>query len=178
MSVSALSKEHLARMGQQVASAHAGDVLACVGLGSCIGLALIDRRASVAGLAHIMLPSSPAAGEPNGKHADYAVPALLEEVLALGGARHRLDAVLVGGAAMFTFGGTTDGGGAQIGARNDEAVRIELQKLRVHVRAEATGGTRGRTMRVRVADGTVVYKEAGGTEVELFTNALPQRAAA
>jgi len=164
-------------MGQQVSSAKAGDVLACVGLGSCIGLALIDRRASVAGLAHIMLPSAPASGEPNGKHADFAVPALLEEVLALGGARHRLDAVLVGGAAMFTFGGS-EGSGAQIGARNDEAVRAELAKLRLHVRAEATGGTRGRTMRVRVADGTVVYKEAGGTEVELFTNALPQRVAA
>lgn len=175
MTLVATGTEHLARMGEQVVSADASDVLACVGLGSCIGLALIDRRATVAGLAHIMLPAAPASGTPNGKHADHAVPALLEAVLELGAARHRIDAVLVGGASMFSFG--TDGG-QQVGARNAEAVHAELAKLRLHPRAEATGGTRGRTMRVRVADGRVVYKEAGGTEVELFSTPVGLRVAA
>ncbi len=34
------------------------DELFAIGLGSCIGLALVDCRARVAGLAHIVLPES------------------------------------------------------------------------------------------------------------------------
>ncbi|WP_372791099.1 chemotaxis protein CheD [Paraconexibacter sp.] len=166
-----MSTEHLARMGEQVVSAVAGDVLACVGLGSCIGLALIDRRADVAGLAHIMLPEAPAGAPASGKHADVAVPALLDAVLAAGGARHRLDAVIVGGAAMFSFGGSTGSPAQEIGRRNEEAVRRLLTAQRLHLRAEAVGGTRGRTMRVRIGQGVVTVKEAGGRESVLFGSA-------
>lgn len=165
MPVAQATTEHLVRMGELVVSAGAGDVLACVGLGSCIGLALIDRRAAIAGLAHIMLPSTPAHATSSARHADHAVPALYDEMLAVGAARHRLDAILVGGAAMFSLGGS----GQEIGERNEAAVRKHLEDLRLPVRAAATGGGRGRTMRVRVEDGSVVVKEAGGTEMELFT---------
>lgn len=167
MPLSAVTREHLARMGEWVVSAAPGEVLACVGLGSCIGLALVDRRAGVAGLAHVMLPEAPPTMEACGKHADFAVPRLLEDVLAAGAARHRLDAVLVGGAAMFSFG--SSGSGQEIGRRNEEAVRRHLADLRIQIRAEATGGTKGRTVRVRVADGRIVVKEAGGQEVELVS---------
>jgi chemotaxis protein CheD len=163
--VAEVTSEHLVRMGEIVVSAAAGDVLACVGLGSCIGLALIDRRASVAGLAHIMLPAAPPNTVPSGRHADFAVPALYEEVLAAGAQRHRLDAVLVGGAAMFSFGAS----GQEIGERNESAVRALVDELRLRVRAQATGGTKGRTMRVHVDDGRVIYKEAGGPPTELLS---------
>ena len=45
------------RMGELATSTDRGAVLAAIGLGSCVGLALIDRGAGVAGLAHIMLPA-------------------------------------------------------------------------------------------------------------------------
>ena len=45
-------------MGELAASAVADDVLVSLGLGSCIGLALMDRRLGVAGLAHVVLPVS------------------------------------------------------------------------------------------------------------------------
>ena len=48
--------ETMVRMGELAASAVAGDVLVSLGLGSCIGLALVDRRLGVAGLAHVVLP--------------------------------------------------------------------------------------------------------------------------
>lgn len=164
MPVADLTTEHLVRMGELVVSAAAGDVLACVGLGSCIGLALIDHRACVAGLAHIMLPATPPNAVSSARHGDFAVPKLYEDVLAAGAARHRVDAVMVGGAAMFSLGGS----GQEIGERNEAAVRGLLDRLRLPVRAAATGGGRGRTMRVRVEDGRVVVKEAGGLEQELF----------
>ena len=53
------------------------------------------------------------------KYADLAVPSLLELVLATGARRTRLEAVLVGGAAMFQFG---NGSGQEIGQRNLAAV--------------------------------------------------------
>ena len=50
--------ETMVRMGELAASAVADDVLVSLGLGSCIGLALIDKRVGVAGLAHVVLPAS------------------------------------------------------------------------------------------------------------------------
>ena len=45
-------------MGEIEVSKRAGDELVARGLGSCIGLALIDREAGVAGMAHVVLPES------------------------------------------------------------------------------------------------------------------------
>ena len=46
-------------------------------VGSCVGLALYDRRIRIAGLAHIMLPDSQGAGTPAGKYVDTAIPEML-----------------------------------------------------------------------------------------------------
>ena len=58
------------RMGEIAVSAKPGEVLLSLGLGSCIGLALVDQRRGIAGLAHIMLPEAIAGGGPIGKFAD------------------------------------------------------------------------------------------------------------
>jgi chemotaxis protein CheD len=91
------------------------------------------------------------------------VPALLDGLYELGGSRLFTRAVLVGGAAMF--GGT---GGMDVGTRNAVAVRELMAGRRIHVAAEAVGGTRGRTIRVDVASGGVTVREAGGTEQALL----------
>ena len=94
--------ETMVRMGELAVSSSAGDVLVSLGLGSCIGLALLDRRMGVAGLAHVVLPGS--GGQPPEnprKFADLAIPDLLAQLAGLGARRVRLEAVLVGGASMF-----------------------------------------------------------------------------
>jgi chemotaxis protein CheD len=101
---------------------------------------------------------------PSAKFADTAVDALVEAVVELGGRRGKLDAVIAGGAKMFAVGGALD-----VGARNDEAVRAELKRLRIPIRAEATGGTKGRTVRVDADAGTVSVQEAGGAQVQLLS---------
>ena len=152
------------RMGEIAVSAKPGEVLLSLGLGSCIGLALVDQRRGVAGLAHIMLPEAIAGGGPIGKFADLAVPELIERTVALGTSRPMLKAVLVGGAQMFALGGS---GAMDIGVRNQAAVREALAAARIPVVAEATGGSKGRTIRV-VPGGVVTSKEAGGLEVALL----------
>jgi chemotaxis protein CheD len=154
------------RMGEIAVSSAPGEVLLSIGLGSCIGVALVDQRRGVAGLAHVMLPEAIAGDAPVGKFADRAVPELVARTTALGASRTGLRAVLVGGAQMFAFGGGGAGSALDIGLRNESAVRAALAAERIPVVASATGGARGRTIRV-FPGGAVLSKEAGGAEREL-----------
>lgn len=153
-------------LGRMEVSARPGDVLCAIGLGSCIGLVMVDPRAGVAGLAHVMLPTArDARPELPGKYADTAVPALLAAVLALGADRRGLIVKAAGGAQMFA-----NGSGARtmaIGDRNDEAVRAALAQAGLHLRAADIGGARGRTLRVDVATGRVTVRTVGGPEERL-----------
>jgi chemotaxis protein CheD len=151
------------RMGEIEVSSQTGEELVARGLGSCIGLALIDRHSGVAGMAHIVLPESPRAEQPEpGKFADLAVPELISRMTQAGATVGRLDAVLAGGARMFELGDM------DIGARNAEAVKEGLARSGVTLRATATGGNRGRTMRLTVGEFAVTVKEAGGALTTLF----------
>jgi len=156
-------------MGELAVSRVSGHLLASIGLGSCIGLVLVDDTRPLAGLAHIMLPVSNGDLEsPIGKFADRAVPALLDEMTSIGASRSRLHAVLVGGAQMFSCGSST---GVDIGRRNEEATRDALAAAGITVRKTATGGSKGRTVRVHVATGLVTVKEPGADEFDLFATA-------
>jgi chemotaxis protein CheD len=158
----------MVRMGDFKGSRDPGDVLVSIGLGSCIGLAVVDPCRGVAGLAHILLPDSRAArtAQAVGKFADTAVPALLELVETLGAVSSSLHAVLVGGAQMFSFSSEACPA-LDIGARNERATREALRRAGLPVHAAATGGCAGRTVRVSVASGLVTVKEAGGREEAL-----------
>lgn len=153
-----------AGIGQIVSSDRPGDTLGVLGLGSCIGLVMLDVAGRVAGLAHVMLPRSSAAGGPPGKFADTAVPALIDALTALGAERLRLEAVIAGGARMF---GGSGGSAMAIGDRNAEAVRAALTQSRIRLRAADVGGGSGRTMHISVATGSVTVQPVGGTPVDL-----------
>ena len=152
--------ETMVRMGELAISDTPGDVLVSLGLGSCIGLALVDKRAGVAGLAHIVLPETSGNPKPEtmNKFADHAVPALVDGMVERGASRVFMQAALVGGASMFAAAGL------EVGQRNAVAVRELVAERRVPVMAEAVGGSRGRTVKVDVSSGTVSVREAGGTE--------------
>jgi chemotaxis protein CheD len=153
--------ELIARMAEIAVSRHEGDVLVALGLGSCIGIAVLDRASLVAGLAHVVLPESRAGASSPGKFADTAVPELLRRVTGLGATASRLHAVLVGGAQMFSAGAS---GALDIGRRNEQAVRTALAVAGIPVTTTLTGGSAGRTMRVHVGSGLVTCKQAGSHE--------------
>lgn len=151
-------------MGEIEVSKRTGEELVARGLGSCIGLALIDRSSGVAGMAHIVLPESSGHAPSNepGKFADTGVPALITQMQKAGAVLRRFDAVMAGGARMFALGEM------DIGARNAEAVKAGLSRAGLRVRAADTGGNRGRTLRLTVGEFEVTVKEAGGEPVTLF----------
>jgi chemotaxis protein CheD len=112
-----------------------------------------------------MLPAAPpdGPGATPGKFGDHAVPALLDAMARKGSRRTGLEAVLVGGARMFSIGSSMD-----IGARNEAAARAALDAARIPVRAAETSGSIGRTIRVHPLDGTVTVKAAGEKPTILF----------
>jgi chemotaxis protein CheD len=151
------------RMGDLAATADPATVLVSIGLGSCIGLALLDTGARVAGLAHIMLPGpGTAARRRPATFADTGVLALVDALAKLGA--RRLTAAIVGGAHMF---GVDGAGGMDVGARNERAVRAALAALDVPIVAAQTGGGNGRTIRVYPADMRVTARVAGASETVL-----------
>ena len=150
-------------MGELAIATAPGEELVARGLGSCIGLALVDRKAGVAGLAHIVLPQAQDKQGGTAKFADQAVPALIAQMCSAGASERRLEAAIAGGAKMFEVSDDLD-----IGGRNEVAVRQELARRGLKVRAAATGGSRGRTMRVAAGDCAVTVKESGGGTITLL----------
>lgn len=158
--------DFIVRMGELAVGSEAGDVLLSIGLGSCIGLALLDRTRGAVALAHVVFPSAAPgqAGGP-GKFADQAVPALVEALTPHGSAPGELEAVLVGGARMFSFAASS---GLDVGTRNADAAREALAAAAIPIRAEATGGWVGRTIQVTAGAAAVQVREPGGELGELY----------
>jgi chemotaxis protein CheD len=126
-------------------------------VGSCVGLALYDRRIRIAGLAHIMLPDSQGAGTPAGKYADTAIPEMLRLLTALaGGATLRLSAKMAGGARMFAMQA-----GIPIGDQNVRAIEQALGLLGIPVLARECGGSRGRRLSFDIATTELTIETLG-----------------
>lgn len=151
----------------EVKTAFPPDVLVALGLGSCIGLCMVDPVIGVGGMAHVMLPDSKQSREVTmlGKFADTAVPYLLQEMEKLGASRKRLLIKLVGGAQMFAIGGQDDR--LSIGQRNVDAVRQALRSLHLYPNAESVGGNQGKTVILDPANGQVMIRTINASVVYL-----------
>jgi chemotaxis protein CheD len=140
--------DHAVRRGAQV--------LATIGLGSCVAIALYDRASGIGGLAHILLPSPSMSRETTNpaKFPETIVPLMIEEMRALGSrASSGIAAKIVGGASMF--GQLVNGTGINVGERNVIATREVLAAHGIPLLAEDTGLDYGRSVYFHLADGRV-----------------------
>ncbi len=142
------------------------DTLVTYALGSCVGVALYDPHARAGGLLHVMLPDSQfrsSAREFNPHmYADTGLLGMIETLLRLGAAKHRLVAKLAGGANMLRQSSLLD-----IGQRNGEALVSLLRLERIPILATSLGGTVGRSMQMRLEDGAVRVRLLGQGEETL-----------
>jgi len=136
-------------------------VLTTMGLGSCVGIALYDPIAKVAGLAHIMLPDSKAIhnNANKAKFADTAMVKLIEDMEKVGAKRRNMKAKIAGGAQMFAFNATNDN--LRVGDRNVEATKRTLAQHNIPLIAEETGASFGRTVELYADDGRFLIKAIG-----------------
>jgi len=135
--------------------------LTTLGLGSCVGICLYDPTCKVAGMAHIMLPSSKAIrrNENTAKFADTAITELILKMEKEGARRIRFYAKIAGGAQMFSFSSQNES--MKIGERNAEAVRSILGELKIPIKVDETGGNFGRTIEFYSDNGKLIIKTAG-----------------
>jgi chemotaxis protein CheD len=138
--------------GQIVVSAQACRVTTI--LGSCVAVALYDATQGLGGINHYLLPRGPRDSD-SARFGQVALPRLLREILALGADRRRLVAKVFGGSCVL---GNHDPGRRDIGRQNVDAALEFLAAERIPVAASDTGGTQGRKLVFRTADGVVWLK--------------------
>lgn len=147
-------------------TARGDEVLTTLGLGSCVGIALYDPITKIGGLAHIMLPESMAFSSDarlnRAKFADTAIVDMLGKMAQMGAGRKNLVAKIAGGAHMFTR--STHEDIIKVGQRNTLKVREILAAQGIPIRAEDVGGTYGRTIELRTADGSLWIRTIGRGE--------------
>ena len=143
------------------------DTLITYALGSCLGIIVHDPVARVAGLLHVMLPSSQideakARAQP-AMFVDTGVPLLFRECYRLGARKERMTVTVAGG----SFSGNSEADDSfQIGKRNMLTLRKLLWKNGVLIHADDTGGVQqSRTMSVHVASGLVQLRTNGTLRV-------------
>ena len=139
------------------------ETLITYALGSCLGIVVHDPIAKVAGLLHVMLPSSQiddakARAQP-AMFVDSGVPLLFKECYRVGARKERMTVSVAGG----SFSGRADSEDTfQIGKRNMLTLRKLLWKNGVLIHADDTGGVgQSRTMSVNVSTGLVQLRTNG-----------------
>ncbi len=156
-------KERVVGLGEIVITDDPEVVLTVPGIGSCVIVCLYQRRAGVAAMAHIVLPSSQGRKEAVEKpfwFADLAVPYLLKEMTNRGA--FRPNCAIVGGANVLpVLALPTSQTRVAIGDLNIKAV-LEHLNGSVQIVAKLVGGSKGMVVRLQVADGTLLVKDKDG----------------
>lgn len=154
-------------MGELVVSRDCDDILACIGLGSCIAMCIWDPAAKVGGVAHMLLPVSrnnDSFGSP-AKYISQGVPNLINKMLKSGA---QLDSIIIkmtGGARMLNIPGGNNI--LDIGQRNITEAKATMKRLNLPIMAEDVGGSYGRSIQFSVGSGRVLVKSLAGRVIEL-----------
>lgn len=120
----------------------------CVGLGSCIAIAMNDPEAEVSGMGHIMLPQHFGNGdlERAGKFADSGIDHMVKQLVERGALLERLRCAYSGGAQVFRVTAGQPHAHLAMGERNAEAVAKKLGELGILVVATDVGGAKARSV--------------------------------
>jgi chemotaxis protein CheD len=111
-------------------------IYCCYGLGSCIGLFVVDRVAGLSGGAHIAVPSSIEANTFAG--ASLLINKLLASFQEYGSNLTGLRSKVTGGAQIYE-------NSLNIGKQNVDSVWHELVHRKIYIAAADVGGTVSRT---------------------------------
>jgi len=157
---------HAVTIGEMVVSTNPVDVMVAYGLGSCVAVCLYDPVTRVGGMIHSLLPHSPNGSTsydgPPAKFVNQGVPTLLGTLKEMGALRGRLVAHLCGGAQVLAI--PSRNSVLNVGDRNITAAEQQLADLGIKIKAQATGGTVGRTVRFYLQDGRVTVRSLGQSE--------------
>jgi len=144
----------------------APDKISTIGLGSCCGVVLFEKRTKIAGMVHILLPKSTEVNDASNKakFADTGIRLLHQRITdAIKPLKPVLVAKMAGGAHMF--GGVMNKSSSlNVGERNVKSCKETLLMLHIPLVAEDTLGTYGRTIIYDPATDQLLIKTAGHGE--------------
>jgi len=154
-------------IGAMIVSNNIDDYLVTYGLGSCLGITLYDPVVRVGALLHIMLPLSKLQQQDAKKfplrYVETGVPLLFKACYELGAEKQRIEIRVAGGASVQMADGDSV---LQIGKRNIISLKRLLMKNRVLTSASDVGGSKSRTLSMRIDTGRTEIM-AQGKQYEL-----------
>lgn len=149
-------------LGQMLVSGDPRDVLVAHGLGSCVAVVGYEPKARVGGLLHALLPRGRPGQRDAARFVDTGIRLLVTEMERLGADRGATAWYLVGGADMLQRSITS--ADLRIGKGNVAMAESVMREEGMVVRSREVGGSVGRTVRLRIRDGTVTVRPVGGEE--------------
>ncbi len=144
--------------------ASGSEILITLGLGSCVGVVIYDTSKKIAGMAHVMLPSSLEIKNNSNKmkFADTCIDLMMNDLTKMKVSKVSLKAKIAGGAQMFSVSLNTES--LNIGKRNVMAVKEKLKSLNIPIVAEDVLGNSGRTIRFDCSNQQLNIKSIGKGE--------------
>lgn len=145
-------------IGEYILSDNKKAILKTFALGSCVAITLYSPKNSIAGMAHIVLPSPESSKRPiNSKpcyYASKALPFLINQMSTnYGCAKEELEIELFGGANSGKLADIF-----QIGARNLDMLGDIMREAGLVYKAEEVGGNYSRTVEIDVATGISIVR--------------------
>lgn len=125
--------------GDYAVSDRADTILTTI-LGSCVSTCICDPVAGVGGMNHFLLPGNGTEDRQSIRYGLHAMELLINGLLKMGAAKHRMQAKLFGGASM------SDGFG-RIGTENGIFAQEFLSDEGIACVAKSLGGTSARRIR-------------------------------
>jgi chemotaxis protein CheD len=142
-------------------------VLACLGLGSCIGVSAYDPVSRVGAMAHIVLPQGSEADceRSPAKFANSVLPFLVKEMEKKGAMKRRIIIKIAGGAKIIN--NVPAKSILDIGDRNVTAIKIAFAEHQLDLKAEDLLGKLGRSMWLHIETGITRVRTTAGPIVEM-----------
>lgn len=139
--------------------------LSIYGLGSCIALILCDYLHNICGMSHILLPKTTKKSikYPH-KYANLSAKLLMQQLINHGAERENIKAIIVGGSRIFDLDDNI------MGYDNIGSIKEELNKLKIEIIKEDTGGSKGRIVIFDSKDFSLYFKSTGQNNFNKFTN--------
>jgi chemotaxis protein CheD len=152
--------------GEHYVTGEADEMLVTI-LGSCVTACIRDPLLGIGGMNHFMLPEAVGSGgwdsaSASMRYGNVAMERLINDILARGGVRQRLEIKVFGG-------GNVMGGTANIGHRNAEFVEDYLAAENLAIAASHLRGHLPRRVHYFPISGKVLLLELQRTEQEAVT---------
>jgi chemotaxis protein CheD len=134
-------------------------------LGSCVAACINDPIARVGGMNHFLLPGEDTSSPLVARHGVHLMELLINGLLKIGAARHRLEAKLFGGARTMNVLG-------DYGAANAKFAQEFLRREGIPISGGSLGGETGRRIQFWPASGRVRQKLVGAADEPRHTGPI------